>query len=506
MWVLILILVICILLAVIFKLRKIYSYWKDRGVDYVSPLYSFGLLTENSLRVNSYAKVFENAYETFPDRRYIGMYNLFQPVLLIRDLELVKRICVKDNDSFQAHSEVIPLEIDDMWSKNIYAVENAQQWYKIRTVLTPFFTSNKIRTSFPVIQKFSTNFTDYLKSESAGEKITLEMYKVIRRLLNDITVNTYFGVSCDSLKQPNNIVIMMVGEAMNLPGFQRFFQWFGRFSPQILQLFGIKVFNSRVKKFFTDIMEESLKLGFKHGFNRHDIIGTLFKLYASEIPVQNTLNKTIVEDITSQAFLLLFSGYETVVSTLTLMIYELTVNSDVQEKLFEEITQTLEKYDGIISYESIMAMEYLDQTLNETLRLHPPSALIDRQATEDYVIEAENPNEKDLLIEKGTPIWILQNAIQTDADNFPNPKKFDPDRFMIKNKLNMKSYSYIPFGAGPRSCLGYRYGLMQVKLIITSLLLNFELLPTTKTYVQDSSNTCTVREHGVWVELNPRLR
>lgn len=501
MWALIFVIVF---LLVIYKLKKVYSYWKDRGVDYVCSVRCFEAFTENIFRTNSSIDTLQEIYNKFPNNRYVGFYNLFEPVLLIRDLELIKRISVKDFNVFHAHSETIPLELDVLWSRNMYALSDQQSWNNVRAHLSPSLTIKKLKASFILHQTFTKNLIDHLRTKLEGKKMTLEMRDILKRLSNDITANNYFGVNCDSLKNPDNEFFHMVDKAMALPAMYGFKNFVGKLCPKLLKCAGVEAFSKDVKTFFTNIMKQSINARLKEKFVNYDVISALLRMH--NVEKLDNLEKDTLDEIIAEAFLLVFAGYETVTSTLSLLVYELTINYDIQRKLYEEITRTLKKFNGTIGYDAIMEMVYLNNVVNESLRLHPPTAIIDRIATKDYIIEAENVNERTLLVKKGTPIWILEKPIHTDPKHFPNPTKFDPDRFSNENKRNIKRYSHIPFGVGPRSCPGYRYGLMEVKLIITELLLNFELLPTEKTYVANASKTYTVREHGLWVELNPRTR
>ncbi|KAK5644027.1 hypothetical protein RI129_007872 [Pyrocoelia pectoralis] len=503
MWVLIF---TTIVVLIIFRLKKVYSYWKDRGVDYVSPLRSFGPFAENILRMNSHSEVLKRIYDEFPNKRYVGFYNIFQPVLIIRDLELVKRICVKDYHVFHSHSEIIPSELDDLWSKHLFNLTDKKLWNNLRTPLRQFFTTNKLKLSFPVIQKVSRNLINYLKTKSKGQPYTLETREIFKRLLNDISANAYFGVNCDAINNGENEFMYMARKAMSISMMSGVKHVIANLFPRLLKSMGAKIYSKEVRTFFTSIIKQSIKMRYENEFRGPDVINTLLQLYDADKSHLDNLSESTVKNITAQAIILYFAGFETTTSTLSMLVYEITLNPDIQTKLYEEIVNTLKGFNGTVSYDAIMAMEYLDNVVKETLRLHTPTSLLDRRAMSDYEIESEDPKEKTLLVKKGTPVWILQKAIHLDPNNFPNPEKFDPDRFSYGNKQNIKNYSHIPFGSGPRSCLGYRHAMVVVKLTITELLLNYELLPTNKTYVKNSSKTYNIIDHGVWVKLNPRMK
>lgn len=134
------------------------------------------------------------------------------------------------------------------------------------------------------------------------------------------------------------------------------------------------------------------------------------------------------------------------------MTYELSLNPNVQQKLYEEIVETNANLDGKrISYETLQKMKYLDQVVSETLRKWPP-ALMDRLCVKEY--ECDYGDGEKFLFEKGIAFWIPVYGIHHDPNYYPDPEKFDPDRFSDENKNNILPGTYLPFGSGPRNCIG----------------------------------------------------
>lgn len=116
--------------------------------------------------------------------------------------------------------------------------------------------------------------------------------------------------------------------------------------------------------------------------------------------------------------------------------------------------------------------------VSETLRMYPPLGFLDRIAGQDYKV----PNS-DLTIEKGTPVIISMIGMHYDPEYFPDPEKFDPERFSEENKKNRPAYVYFPFGEGPHVCIGLRLGLLQSKLGLIHLLKQYEYSPSEKTCI-----------------------
>lgn len=96
-----------------------------------------------------------------------------------------------------------------------------------------------------------------------------------------------------------------------------------------------------------------------------------------------------------------------------------------------------------------MSLSYLDMVTSEGLRKYPLLHFLDREAGENYKFSATT-----VTIEKGTPIIIPMSGIHMDPDYFPDPGLFDPERFSVENKGNILPFTYFPFGAGPRNCIG----------------------------------------------------
>lgn len=114
----------------------------------------------------------------------------------------------------------------------------------------------------------------------------------------------------------------------------------------------------------------------------------------------------------------------------------------------------------------------------ETIRKYPSVSILFRIAKADYRVP-----ESDHVIEKGTSVFIPIYAIQNDARYYPNPEKFDPDRFSSEEKQKRNSTLWMPFGDGPRNCIGKRFAMMLARIGIITLLKNFEFSTGPKTVV-----------------------
>lgn len=154
------------------------------------------------------------------------------------------------------------------------------------------------------------------------------------------------------------------------------------------------------------------------------------------------------EDIAAQVFVFYIAGSETSSSTVAYTLYELTQNEELMDRAQEDIKLTLENHDGVLSYESINEMKFIDLCVKETLRKYPGLPILNRECTKDYQVA----NTK-FTIRTGTSIIISLLGIHRDERFFPDPETYNPDRFTDEKRAYDEDM-YMPFGLGPRNCIG----------------------------------------------------
>ncbi len=119
----------------------------------------------------------------------------------------------------------------------------------------------------------------------------------------------------------------------------------------------------------------------------------------------------------------------------------------------------------------------MDSVVMESLRLYPPATSLERVASEDYVL-----GNTGIKIKKGQLIHFPAYAIHRDPENFPEPNSFKPERFFPENRTH-HPYTHLPFGAGPRNCVGMRLALLEIKLALIHSVYKFKFSTTTNTQV-----------------------
>lgn len=147
-------------------------------------------------------------------------------------------------------------------------------------------------------------------------------------------------------------------------------------------------------------------------------------------------------------FVFYIAGNDSSSATIGFILFELTRNQNFMKRAQDDIKSTLEKHGGEFTYESVMDMKFIDLCVKESLRKYPILPMLNRECTKDYQI----PGTK-FTIEKGTAVIVSVMGMHRDEDFFPNADSFDPDRFSDE-RHDYDENVYMPFGVGPRNCLG----------------------------------------------------
>ncbi|KAJ3645289.1 hypothetical protein Zmor_022955 [Zophobas morio] len=488
-----------------------HSYWVDKGVEQGPPRFSVWLNWQTIIRKLAIAEMVEVVYNTCPKTRYSGFYLFLQPILVLKDLDLIKQIYVKDFDHFLDRRTLIPEDNDPLWDKNLFAL-TGEKWREMRATLSPAFTRTKMKYMFTLIWQNGEQFTQYFLNQKRN-LVTVEMKDIFTRLTSDVIANTVFGVECDSLRDRKNEFYLMAKEATDFGSFRKKFILAGYLLiPKLFKIFKITMFSKSFGKFFTNLVTTNIRSREKLGIVRPDVIQVLLEARAflqDAKPEMHKNNKTEItdQDIVSQALVFLFAGFETVSTLMCFMSYELALNPDVQTRLIQEVDETVEACKGKLTYESLLGMKYMDMVVSETLRKWPNLVALDRVCTRPYTIEAKYPDERPIHLEKGAVVWLPVFGLHRDPEFFPEPDRFDPERFGDENKAKIKPYTYVPFGAGPRNCIGYRFALLETKILFFNILSHFEIVPVEKTQVPlvlSKKHFSLIAEKGFWLGLRRR--
>lgn len=199
------------------------------------------------------------------------------------------------------------------------------------------------------------------------------------------------------------------------------------------------------------------------GEEREDLLSVL--LFATDPETGQGMSENQLRD---EVMTLFIAGHETTATTLSWALVELARHPVVEERVYAELDAALG--DRLPTADDLSQMPYLQAVIQEVLRLYPPSILIIRRALEDLDLDDGN------RIPKGTIIQINQYANHHDSRWFPEPESFQPERWLdAEFEKSLPKGAYIPFGAGPRICVGNGFALMEAPLVLATFCRRFHL-------------------------------
>lgn len=462
--------VILIVIYVYFKL-VLYTYWRKKGIPYLEPTVPVGNFLDLVRKRCHVGESFAHGYEKLKSNRVFGMYTFHKPCLIIADPDLIRHVLTKEFTSFHDRGVYCNEKVDPL-SGNLFFLPG-KKWKTLRTKLSPAITPGKIKLMFGCLKDRGIVLEQYMQNKGK-DGLTVEVQEIFARFTTDIIMTTVFGVDCNTLLD-NDSVYRYWGRQVFEP--HTFKNAVGFFAPKILDFFSIPFNDVGVQKFFMTVFEQTVKHRLNNNVKSQDFMDLIIQLmnkgYVNEddgktgqqTSESNNENITMAEGA-AQAFIFFLAGFETSSTTAAHCLYELAINQDMQEKVRREIFSKLGK-NGDLTYDSLNEMSYLNKVVCETLRKYPPVSLLNRVCTKNIQLPII-----DVMITKGTDIVIPVLGIHRDPNIYPEPMRFDPERFDEENTVSRHPYAFLPFGEGPRICIGMKLGLAQVKTAIISTLRN----------------------------------
>uniref|UniRef100_UPI003B5B31EC cytochrome P450 4C1-like n=1 Tax=Leptopilina boulardi TaxID=63433 RepID=UPI003B5B31EC len=176
------------------------------------------------------------------------------------------------------------------------------------------------------------------------------------------------------------------------------------------------------------------------------------------------------EGIREEVDTFIFEGHDTTAMAMCFAVLMLAEHKDVQDRVRKEVDYLLDGKNGKITSAEVQNMNYLEQCIKETLRLYPSVPFIARKVNEDLQL-------KHCFIPAGTIVDLHIFDLHRDPNFWPNPEKYDPDRFLPEKMHNRHPFSYVPFSGGPRNCIGQRFAMLELKALLAHLIYNFIFEP-----------------------------
>ncbi|XP_076271486.1 cytochrome P450 6g1-like [Rhynchophorus ferrugineus] len=456
-------LVAMILIMSYLYLTKDDNYWEKRNVQCEKPYFLVGNFWNVFSGKRQIGKHLGDLYRRF-DGPYFGIYIWGKPYLVIRSPDIIKNITIRDFNNFDDRTFACDKKADDMSGNSLFIIRNPD-WRNIRNKLSGIFTSGKIKSMYPLMVSNAQQMQRYLLKY---DKEILDMKEVSGKYMTDLVASCFFGIDSNSFdEQEESVFRIFCRKMLTIDFFQSFrlFSYF--FVPKFVYLFKLKLLDT---SYFRQIFLETLSEREKSGVKRNDLVDLL--IHVRDMFSDENKNGTQFDTtcMVAQAITFFTAGFETTSNLVALALYEMSLHQYWQDKVRKEIFEAFSDDDSHISFEKLQQLKYLDMVLAETLRRYPFGPFLNRNCKADYIIE-----ETGLKIEKGTPILIPIDGLHFDPHYYTDPEKFDPGRFEDGVKGYTNSCVYMPFGSGPRNCIGDRFGQISAKVGLVHFLKKYKV-------------------------------
>ncbi|XP_025263420.1 cytochrome P450 6a2-like [Camponotus floridanus] len=491
--------ILCIIattfLAVYYYFTSNYDFWKSCGIRGPKPKPVFGNFKDIALNNKFIGDYLLEIYNKYKDESVIGIFTGMTPILIVKNPDLIKDVLIKDFSKFADRGNSPPVsEKVDPLSQHLAALE-PKKWRPLRTCLSPVFTSSKLKEMFLLISKCADHLEQYIeKLVSKNEPI--ECREVAAKYTTDVIGTCAFGIEMNALSDENS-EFRKIGKMLFMPTWKNNLRLnIRRYMPQLYKIFSYMIPQTEVTQFFTRLVMDTMNYRETNNIIRHDIIDALRELKKNpdkmgDIEMTDGL-------ITSQVFVFFAAGFETSSSVISHALYELALNQQIQDMLREEIQEYV-KHGNNLTYEKIKKMNYLDKVFKETLRKYPTGTHLSRKSMSSYTF-----NNTTFNIPKDQMIWIPMFAIHRDPDIYPKPDVFDPERFNDEAVQARHPMHYLPFGDGPRNCIGARFAIYQTKIGLVRIVQNYKVEVCDKTqipYIIDPKAPVLAPKHGIHLRI-----
>ncbi|GAB1866375.1 Cytochrome P450 4C1 [Camponotus japonicus] len=387
------------------------------------------------------------------------LWAFFRPIVSIRhpdDLEIILS-STKHIEKSKTYDLLHP------WLRTGLLTSTGTKWQTRRKILTPAFHFNILNQFIDILVKESDRMTKSLKNVKGT--IIKDLVPFISEHTLNAICKTAMGISLHDFgkfQQQYREAVHQIIELFiyRLPRYWLHNNLLFALSPQgrrqkkvlkILHSFTEKIIAER--KFYHECTNGRYLKNFESG-KKPEIDDTeVFGIKKKRLAMLDLLIAASQEgfltdlDIKEEVDTFMFEGHDTTAMGITFALLLLAQHKDIQERVRIEINTVMQENGGKLTMSSLQNLLYLDRCLKETLRLYPSVFLISRKAAEDVKLQS-------YMVPAGTTVHLNIYGVHRDPNFWPNPEVFDPDRFLPEKVQKRHPYSYLPFSAGLRNCIG----------------------------------------------------
>jgi len=482
-------------------ITKDFQYFASQPVPVSTPSFPFGSSNIKKMMTGqvAFTDIASDVLKNFPNEKIVGYFMFQSPRYIINDLELAKRILIKDFEYFTdrpAFNDADP--INNQFMTNLTGAE----WKRMRVLMSGVFTSGRLRLMLPYIAESGDNLAKYVDKISQEGK-TIDMKDTFGLLTLDSIATAGFGIENNSFDDLNNVFRMKALALVGAKGYAKqgivavmLKTLIINACPKLgIDILKFKVMDQDAMGFFVDVIRKTYKQRKTTNQKRNDLIDVLLEelnksnkgekadttetnkdkdidefeanaaMDTSEVKGMSFEDEEIV--LVANALIFFFAGFDTTSLGLGMACHKLCIYEDLQEAVHDEIMDVFGK-DGKVTFDKLAELKYMDRFINESLRSTTIVPQLERLCTKNYKLPGT-----DIVIPKGRVVNVYTQGFAESEEFFVNAKQFDPENFNPENNPN--KFGFSSFGHGPRNCIGMRYAMLVIKVGLVNLLRNHKI-------------------------------
>ncbi|XP_054730069.1 probable cytochrome P450 4s3 [Anastrepha obliqua] len=372
-----------------------------------------------------------------------------------------------------------------------------EAWHRRRKLLTPAFHFRILSEFKEPMEENCKHLISILREKANGEQF--DIYPYISLFSLDAILETAMGIKKNVQMQSESEYVKAVQTICRVMHKQSFsfwqrFEFLYRFTNAYKErteaLKTLHGETKRVIKLRRQMLQDTHIQTMADAEKSDDVgvkrrLAFLDMLLISQLEGGDLTDQEIREEVDT----FLFEGHDTTSSAIGFCIYLLSQHQAIQQRAYEEAVS----FEG----REKESMRYLEAVIKETLRIYPSVPFYSRRVKEDLQIG-------NITVPKGASVSTLAYMVHRDEKNFPDPEKFDPERFLAGEK-HIHPYAFVAFSAGPRNCIGQKFAMLELKLALSSLLRSYEFLPVDNFKPNALAELVMKSGNGIQIRLRPRF-
>lgn len=461
-------------IACYFYLTRNYHYWSNQNIPCIKgALPGLGHVWLMMRRGEHIGKFFQRIYEEFPDRSMVGLYNKTTPALLVREPKLIKTIMQTDFANFSKNLLKANPDLDPFLVANPF-FSYGEKWSAARNSWTHVFSNAKLKILFARVEPICKKLENYLDQKLSQNEDTTEIKidDIITKYVTEANTNVAYGVESFCFEDASHTLSLdkIADATLGLDFWPVLKEYIYFFMPELNKVLRISYFS----KVLTNFICNATKLVQEDAHR-----GTIMRMILDQ--KRNNGEEYDENLLIDYAFGFFVAAYDTTKMTINFILYQLALHPHIQQRLRDEIKTVLAKYDGCLTYEALKEMSYMDQVISESQRLNTVVSILSKICTKKF--ELTGSDGLSCHVQPGMQIFVSTDGLHKDSKYWPDPDVFDPDRFAAHRKTEYEKFAFLPFGEGPRMCLGMKLALMQTKSCVATIIGKYTLELSPKTEV-----------------------